>query len=155
MKALSLWQPWASLWCSRRKIHETRHWPLRHRGWLAVHAAKKLVSDCGEDLDDIVCAEFGPHWRSELPCGALIGVVNIINCLPTEKVADIYSAEGFEFSSDADDPSNTDWTCENFEPGRFAFQRREFRLFKTLIPYRGQQGLFSVPDELLQEALEA
>ena len=25
MRALSLWQPWASLWCSSRKVHETRH----------------------------------------------------------------------------------------------------------------------------------
>src|ERR1700686_4960464 len=61
MKAISLWQPWASLWCSTRKVHETRRWPTSHHGWLAVHAAKKLVSDCGEELDEIAIAEFGSY----------------------------------------------------------------------------------------------
>jgi hypothetical protein len=42
MKAISLWQPWASLWCSPRKIHETRHWPTNNRGWMLVHAAQAV-----------------------------------------------------------------------------------------------------------------
>src|SRR6266851_1649200 len=52
MKGISLWQPWASLWCSRRKVHETRHWRCRHRGWLLVHAAKRFEKDfdLGEPL---------------------------------------------------------------------------------------------------------
>jgi hypothetical protein len=25
-----------SPWCSERKVHETRHWPTSHRGWLVV-----------------------------------------------------------------------------------------------------------------------
>jgi hypothetical protein len=62
MKAISLWQPWASLWVSGRKIHETRSWRTRHRGWLAVHAARRIEADlswCAE-LSGIVVEEFGP-----------------------------------------------------------------------------------------------
>ena len=51
MKAISLWQPWGSLWLSPAKRHETRHWQTRHRGKLLVHAAKKLV-ECDEERQD-------------------------------------------------------------------------------------------------------
>jgi hypothetical protein len=43
MKAISLWQPWASLLFTtpRAKLHETRHWPTSYRGLLYIHAAKR------------------------------------------------------------------------------------------------------------------
>src|SRR6185436_9203151 len=54
LPCISLWQPWGSLWCSDAKEHETRHWPTSHRGWLAVHAAKRKIDDLsGERLDEI------------------------------------------------------------------------------------------------------
>lgn len=40
MKALTLWQPWASLWAHQLKINETRSWATTYSGPLAVHAAK-------------------------------------------------------------------------------------------------------------------
>ena len=77
MKALSLWQPWASLWCSKRKVHETRHWRCSHRGWLLVHAGKHFEKTF--ELDDplrlILDDEFGGDWAKDLPTGALIGMV--------------------------------------------------------------------------------
>jgi len=142
MKAISLWQPWASAWCSPLKIHETRHWPINHRGWLAVHATKKIVHACGAELDDIICDEFGPHWRMELPRGAIIGAVNIVNCERTEDVYDPQSV------SERDD----NWLCGDFSPGRFAWERREFRIFQNPVPYRGAQGIFFVPDDLFPKA---
>jgi hypothetical protein len=95
MRALSLWQPWASLWCSKRKVHETRQWRCSHRGWLLIHAAKR-------------------------------------------------------FEKDLDEPSNNDdRECGDFLAGRFAWKRAEFQLFERPIPYRGAQGIFSVPDDLI------
>ena len=40
MKALSLWQPWASLMAVGAKHNETRDWPTRYKGELAICAAK-------------------------------------------------------------------------------------------------------------------
>jgi len=139
MKALSLWQPWASLWCSRRKVHETRHWRCSHRGWLLVHAAKRFEKDC--DLDDplrlILDDEFGGHWAKDLPTGALIGTVNVVDCLPTQTLVGDSAA------------SDDDRECGDFAPGRFAWKRDGFRLFDQPIPYRGAQGIFNVPDDLI------
>ncbi len=41
MKAISLWQPWATLVALGIKQTETRHWATKHRGQLAIHAAKR------------------------------------------------------------------------------------------------------------------
>ena len=69
MKAISLWQPWASLWCSRRKVHETRHWRCSHRGWPLVHAGKHFEKTF--ELDDplrlILDDEFGGDWANTIP----------------------------------------------------------------------------------------
>ena len=42
MKALTLWQPWASLVALGHKRIETRCWSTKYRGDLAIHAAAKL-----------------------------------------------------------------------------------------------------------------
>jgi hypothetical protein len=139
MKAISLWQPWASLWCSPRKVHETRHWPCRHRGWLLVHAAKHFEKDFGpaDPLRLILLDEFGPNWATDLPTGALIGMVNVVDCQPTQTFLGDSAA------------SDDDRECGNFTLGRFAWKRDRFRLFDRPMPYRGRQGIFVVPDALI------
>lgn len=42
MKAISLWQPWATLVAIDAKRFETRSWKTNYRGLLAIHAAKKF-----------------------------------------------------------------------------------------------------------------
>lgn len=155
MKAISLWQPWASLWCSARKIHETRHWPTGHRGWLLVHAAKRKPdadlwdTPVGEICDD----EFGNHWGIDLPFGAIVGKVNIIACRRTEDVTEEYRKDKSPKPPGQIVPD--DYLCGNFAPGRYAWQRSEFICFRDPIPYRGAQGMFNVPDPLVREALAA
>jgi activating signal cointegrator 1 len=142
MKCISLWQPWASLWCSECKTHETRHWPTKHRGWLAVHAAKKDVSHSIErgagDLLEILRDEYGGHWARDLPRGAIIGAVDIIDCVATEKIVRAIASKPC-----------ADEVCGDFSSGRFAWKRGEFKLFKKPIPYTGRQGFFEVPEDLL------
>lgn len=41
MKALTIWQPWASLIACGAKQYETRSWPTKYRGPIAIHAAIK------------------------------------------------------------------------------------------------------------------
>ena len=139
MRALSLWQPWASLWCSSRKVHETRHWRCSHRGWLLVHAAKHFEKDFALDdpLRVILDDEFGSDWTLNLPTGALIGIVNMVDCVPTRRPIGDAAA------------NDDDRECGDFSAGRFAWKRGEFRLFDQPIPYRGAQGIFNVPDNLI------
>ncbi len=135
MKAISLWQPWASLWLSPRKVHETRHWQTHHRGWLLVHAAKRFEKSHPSELRAILKAEFGECWYSDLPAGVLLGVVKLVECHPTEDLA----------------VTGDDRACGNFAAGRFAWQRAEYRVFKEPIPYIGHQTIFEVPASMLPE----
>ena len=43
MKALTIWQPWASLLVSGQKKYETRSWATSYRGPIAIHAAMRPV----------------------------------------------------------------------------------------------------------------
>lgn len=63
MKAISLWQPWASLIAAGAKPYETRHWaPPRELigATIAIHAAKKVDKDAADMADALVHGQF---WR--------------------------------------------------------------------------------------------
>jgi hypothetical protein len=135
VKAISLWQPWASLWLTDRKPDETRHWQTSHRGWLAVHAAKKFVRDIppGDPLREILDDEFGGHWAMDLPSGAILGAVHLLDCLSMRTVAPLHE----------DDRVCGDWSAE-----RFAWRRGAVVKLKTPIPFKGRQGIFTLPDDI-------
>jgi len=129
MKAISLWQPWGSLWACGRKQFETRDWSTSYRGDLLVQAAKKI---CTEDISDAlreICEdEFGGHWAVELPLDALIARCSLVKCIPIEQL-----------HVDAEERAQG-----NFGPGRFAWDPQNMKQFEKPIPWRGQQGLFNV-----------
>lgn len=68
MKALSLWQPWASLIADGRKKVETRSWNMLYRGPLAIHASKRVEKDA--------CEDFGYDWRT-IPRGSILCIVEV------------------------------------------------------------------------------
>ena len=132
MKAISLWQPWASLIACGVKMHETRHW--RAPGWLigqriAIHAAKKLIADLGDDLEQLLVSEFGEDWMvMRLPRGAIVATATLANCYPT--------AERITWTTGAD------VICGDWYPGRFAWHLTEIRKVDPAQPCRGAQGIW-------------
>ena len=60
MKAISLWQPWATAIAVGAKRIETRHWPTKHRGPLMIHAAKRKV------IDDLIYYHSCWNWQGAL-----------------------------------------------------------------------------------------
>lgn len=142
MKAISLWQPWASLWLSSAKIHETRHWETRHRGRLLVHAAKKFVKDVPGELDDILSSEFGNHWGLDLPTGAIVGMVDLVSIARTDQMP-------------PEHVGTDDYLCGDFSPHRFAWRRGSYWRFPTPVVHRGYQSIFEVQPDLVREQIEA
>lgn len=136
VKAISLWQPWASLWACGRKRFETRHWDTLHRGPIAIHAAKRVVTDLDPELAEIVIDEFGGHWAMDLPRGALLATGRLVACHPVANL--IVPAE--------------EWAQGNFGPGRYAWELAGLRPLARAVPWRGRQGLFEVPAQLVEEA---
>jgi hypothetical protein len=103
--------------------------------WLAVHAAKRLETNVGPELEAICTDEFGPDWRDTLPRGAVIGRVHVTRCRPTRE---FFAIQDFE--------ETDDFACGNYAPGRYAFETDDRRELTTPIPYRGMQSLFAVTD---------
>ena len=78
MKAISLWQPWASAMALGMKKIETRHWPTCYRGPLLIHAAKKIIQWPSIDIQSLFDGiAFQP---SDLPRGVLLCRVDLVDC---------------------------------------------------------------------------
>jgi len=138
MKAISLWQPWASaLFISlpdgrRLKANETRSWATGHRGRLVIHAAKTFPKEAKYFArTERTLGRIPPM----LPIGCLIGVVNLVGMRKTEDI--VYQVSAIERM------------YGNYDPGRWAWITLDQILFKEPIPFKGKQGFFEVPDELL------
>jgi len=107
MKALSLWQPWASLIALDVKRIETRGWSTKYRGPLAIHAGKSepprgKVGDYTPSrprLPKTAGWELWPtarHLRrtmTPLPLGAVVATCTLVDVVPMTAHADIGDPE--------------------------------------------------------------
>jgi hypothetical protein len=82
MKALSVCQPWAWAIVFGRKRIENRWRPTRHRGPLIIHASRSQRFK-GGDYTNLLHGL--PPWE-QLDFGALIGVVDVVDCVPLAEV---------------------------------------------------------------------
>ena len=78
MKALTLYQPWATLVIRRFKKIETRSWFTTYRGPLAIHASSNRTY-----LHMIYSPPFNQYFKDGeiLPLGAILGTVDLITCI--------------------------------------------------------------------------
>jgi hypothetical protein len=169
MKALSLWQPWASAIAVGAKRVETRSWATAYRGPLAIHAAKRLVKD---DLLHYHCSWSwtGALWplgfgmipglpkeqrdappESKLPFGAVVAVCDLLDCRPTASFS-LAELEEVRTPAGAEAAHLYYWTermMGDFTLGRFGWVLANVRPLGKPVPCVGRQGLFEVSDSLV------
>ena len=121
MKALSIKQPWAWAILEGFKPVENRKWFTKFRGDLLIHSPKSY-----DKIGEIVLLDNGIQVpRPDLfDYGALIGKVTVIDCVRHHPSPFFFGPWGF--------------VLEN--PVKF----------EKAIVWRGQLGLFDVPDEMLK-----
>ena len=134
MKAISLWQPWASLMALDEKKIETRSWATHYRGPLAIHAAKKPVVRIFTSLL-MALRRVGVYDVPDLPLGAIVGVCDLIDCI---------QMTAFNL------PDETEVQLGHYEPGRFMWIVENMVSIDP-IPFRGWQRIFNVPDDILPD----
>lgn len=138
MKALSLWQPWASLIAVGAKRVETRAWPAPD--WLigqriAIHAAKR-------DTELWTCVrdpfkQYLPEPDS-LPLGYVIATARLSRCtVMTEASIAVLAQEHPD-----------EHAFGLYEPGRYAWVLADVEPLAVPVAVRGRQKVFDVPDEL-------
>lgn len=131
MKAISLWQPWASAIALGHKTIETRGWPTRHRGPIAIHAAKRWTAE-EKEMARIFEARYGMTGLADPPRGCIVAVATLVSVRPTEHLVD--------------EISETEEMLGNYGRGRCGWMLEEVRKLDDPVPWRGMQGLFEVPD---------
>ena len=148
MKALTLWQPWASLVALEHKRVETRCWPTRYRGPLAIHAAAELPPkwlgasrhetdfrdelagcfNCRRDCDDRSGLHVDDVIRS-LPYGSVLCIVNLVACVRTGEVYDDLGTREHIFG--------------NYKDGRYAWFLEMIEKFEEPVPAKGNRMLWN------------
>lgn len=158
MKAISLWQPHPLAISLGLKPWETRDWPTRYRGPLAIHAARRPWNDAGEwhaaaamclglriqtvvreaypalrdDAFKDACLHLKDKWMA---FGAVVCTVDLVDCVRTSELRGKIPP-AHEFWGDFSDGKTG--------KGRFAFKLENVRPLPQPIPCRGMQGFFEV-----------
>ena len=122
MKALSVCQPWAWAIVQGLKHLENRSRRTNHRGPLVIHASRSRRY-CRGDYADLLPGL--PTWDA-LDYGALVGVVEVVDCVPLAEVED-----------------------DRFATGPWCWILRGARRVRP-VPFLGHVGLFEVPSRLVR-----
>jgi hypothetical protein len=125
MKAISIFEPWATLIAMGLKQYETRSWETFHRGPLLICAAKKKLLFV-EIAGILMAAKLS---KDDLNYGKAVAVVDLVDCIPTRDLI----------------VSDSERRFGDFSQGRYAWKFENIRRFKKPVYIRGQQGLFDVP----------
>jgi hypothetical protein len=145
MKALTLWQPWASLVALGWKSVETRCWSTKYRGPLAIHSAAKLPPNwLGAsrhskqfefELGEVLKQSDVKKAVAYLPLGSVLAVVRLVDVVPTGQLRDEISQRERVFG--------------NYEDGRYAWFLDLLELFEDGIPAKGNRMLWNWNEKTL------
>lgn len=149
MKALTLTQPWATLVAIGAKRIETRSWPTKYRGPVAIHAAKTFpgwAKDCAQNSEAFRRALGWPEpvhpltqeWINAiaagllgLPLGAVIATARIVNCLDTDLIPRFVSPF-----------TEQERAFGDYSAGRYGFILGDVRMLPEPISAKGALGLW-------------
>lgn len=138
MKALTIWQPWASLLVIGAKLYETRSWATTYRGPIAIHAAKRPVRRtidalaAGNEWDTLERFEslfHGLGALGQLSTGAIVGKAILVGCNLIDEafVAKLTPQER---------------ALGDFALGRYAWEFQNMVPVDPPVPAKGMQGLW-------------
>lgn len=115
MKAITLWQPWASLIADGRKKIETRPRPWNYVGPVAIHA--------GLHVDRAACARFG-YDPDTITRGAVVAIAMHDGCAKFPCARAVPDAYG------------------DFGHGRYGIFLSEIYRLDKPVPVKGKQGIW-------------
>lgn len=160
MKALSLWQPWASLISFKEKWIETRSWkaPQYLIGQrFAIHATLKK--------DDEVC-QFYPfretllkHLKTisgsekfDLPTGAIVATCILKDCVQIES-HNPDKLNPYAVLSNGHIVSGNEFYFGDYSPGRWAWILDDIKPLEKPIQAKGRQRIWELDDILLNKGI--
>ena len=129
LKAISLWQPWASLIPLGLKHYETRSWKTDYRGKLLICSTAGNSKQHKEYLK--ICNELKlPPWENFLH-GCAIALCDLTDCI---KMTDEFLQQ----------QSRTEILCGDWQVGRYAWKLENIQPIAEPFAVKGKQGLFDI-----------
>lgn len=162
MKAITIWQPWASLLACDAKQFETRGWATSYRGPIAIHAGKgcygpyacelpigfteAAVNALWPGVTDPCACEITDNW-DELPRGAIIATGDLIGCWEIDSIQEMDGAP-WEIGYWDDhwmwhDVGEQELLFGDWTPGRYAWEIRDVQMLPEPVPAKGKQRLWN------------
>lgn len=150
MKAITLWQPWASLLACGAKKYETRSWTTSYRGPIAIHSAKKMFDTAPFfDRELHIFAESlnlpDIYSFDRLPYGCIIATAELVGC---HKMLD--DGSGMRHSIYLERPHyQTEYIQGNellfgdWRADRFAWEFANMTMLPEPVPAKGKQGIWN------------
>jgi len=155
MKAITIHQPWASLIALGEKRFETRGWRTKHRGQIAIHAARRV--DKEEFMNPVINAALQKHGIlsvEDLPTGEVIAIADLVDCLAVGHLAwdcrALVGEKGTRYLQIVSNEYRFGW----YDAGRYAWEMENVRQI-TPVEAKGQQGLWNWDENSKLKALNA
>ncbi|MEA5574692.1 DNA N-6-adenine-methyltransferase [Calothrix sp. UHCC 0171] len=137
LKAISLWQPWASLIPLGLKHYETRSWKTNYRGKLLICSTTNNPKHYREYLKIREELQL-PDWDEDnFPHGQVIALVDLVDCI--EMTPEFIAQQ-----------SRTEILCGDWQVGRYAWKLENIQPITEPFVVKGKQGLFSISVENLE-----
>ena len=128
MKAITLYQPYATAISLGLKQFETRGWKTAYRGPLAIHAASGISRTAKDFARTEVALGRIPR---RLPLGAVVCVVDLVDVrLAVEVALEVNAIERM---------------YGDYAPGRWAWKLDNIRVMAEPFGVKGKQGLWNLP----------
>lgn len=171
MKAITIWQPWASLLAIGEKQFETRSWATTYRGPIAIHSASMNVSrvlkkcfPCGAwdyhpdhqameafkkslaiAFEDYAKIEDIIGYLEELPLGSVVATANLIGCHKIVRHGGrglpAHGHGWLETERGIFEPDEQELMFGNWEPDRYAWEFSDMKQISP-VPAKGKQGMW-------------
>lgn len=169
MKAISLWQPWATLIAAGIKPFETRSWapPRSLIGQtIAIHAARKVDKDAAALAEELVYGQRGHDIADHIEAissedhvldhryiaafGHAVLPVGVVVCTARLDAAFRMGPNGTVTERITSRPMPECFTPRiddygDFSPGRWVWLLKDVHPFNPPLPAVGKQGFFELP----------
>lgn len=154
LRAISLWQPWASLMAFNQKMVETRGRKTNVRGWVGIHAAQKLGPEnrpyfIEEPFRAALlsgAAKMPAGWRCD-PCprGVIVAVGKLVGCYEVGGPGARPLAKCQEWMMGRFDPQSLTYkerAFGDYTPGRWGWVFEQIVILSAPAQAKAGQGWF-------------
>ena len=147
MKAITIYDPWATLAALKQKKYETRDWPTKYRGPIAIHAAKSTKPwhmDFAWDEPFYSALKERHHdFGVRFFPGCILTICNLTDC---QQVVSLEKENGKPILATLENGETIEGDelfFGDYTPGRYAWKLENVQSLAEPIPAKGHQQLWN------------